>query len=276
MSILRLCVCFLIAISCCTACKKDNSSGSAGKRLHQIVSGDADSLFYVSFHYDASNKLTGYTSTNNNNVGYRSETTLQYDAQENPVHAQSISYNDQGTASPYIENDSLVYQSNRVVKKFTSYFSAQPYPLINVYNYNALGNISNDTLLYHNQANDIERNYINYTYDANENIVQWESFPKQANAPGNPIIATYNTTPNAYRTLGNWIYFFNAFGESDIKPTLLSKYNVSGIDYGIFAGVSFKQSYQYKYDQDGFINKIIITGNDYGRTYTLTTTFYYE
>ena len=256
-----------------TACKKDILPGNANKRLQKIVSGNADSIFYVSFHYDAGNRMTGYTSTNNTNIGYRWETTLRYDGQGTPVSSQTIRYNDQIRDTLVSGTDSLLYQNNHVVKKLSYYYPNQLYYVADTYGYNSQGNLLVDSSIY--WLDNTLWGYTAFTYDANENITQWEYFPKRELTGGYTITATYNSTLNAYRMLGNWVYFSGNFGPAD-KPVLLSKYNVTKIDYGLLYGSSNTASYKYEYDQDGYINKIIVTGNNFGGQSTWGMTFYYE
>jgi len=273
MSTRRLLLFVLTILIYFTACKKDALPGNVNKRIQKIVSGNADSIFYVSFHYDAGNRVTGYTSTNNTNIGYRWETTLRNDVLGRPVSLQTIRYNDQTRDTLIAETDSLIYQNNHVVKKLSYYNPSHSYYTVATYGYNAQENLLVDSSMY--WVDNSLWGYTGFSYDANENITQWEYFPKKELTGGYTVAATYNNTPNAYGMLGNWVYFLGNFVPTDI-PVLLSKYNVTKIDYGLLYGGSNTQSYKYEYDQDGFIYKIIVTINTYGGPYISGTTFYYE
>ena len=263
MSILRSFSLFFLAITCFAACKKDSAPSNAGNRLHQIVEGYGDSLYFITFHYDDADRVTGFTGTNDTGSGsYRLETTLQYNAQGNVVAAQRTYY--AGTAQPaYSSKDSLIYDGGRITKKLVSNDDNQAYHTGVTYYYNTQGNIAADTSYYEQPVGTKQNHFTNYTYDAGENIVQCDFFPKTIFQFVGPYTATYDTRQNVFGDFGNWIFFIGGIVNEE-RWLLLSKNNVTSITFGPPGGNNFTSSFQYDYNPDGSIHQINGTGYNWG------------
>lgn len=264
---------FFISITFFMACKKDATRVNTGKRLHQLVEGYGDSLYLITFHYDSNDRVTGFTTTNGTvNTGYNKETTLQYNAQGNVVARQDSTY-DASTAQHYTFKDSLIYNGGRVIKKLVSNDDDRVFHTQETYYYNAQGNMVADTFYYQQPVGNEQRQYTNYTYDANGNIVQCDFFPKTIYMYVGAYTATYDTKQNVFSNFGNWTYFLGGI-VNEQSWLLLSKNNVTSIDFGPGGG-NLKSYYQYDYNPDGSIHQINGTGYSWGKQ-PWAITFSYE
>ena len=72
-----------------SACKKSDLPNTGDQRLQKIIAKSGDSILFTFFKYDAQNRLTVVTDSNNN--GYVSKTFIDYNNQGNPVKFKVLS-----------------------------------------------------------------------------------------------------------------------------------------------------------------------------------------
>ena len=241
MTINRVLLCLLSVFLVLTACKKDIQPNPPGTLLKKIVIAAGDSITYVNFNYDADKRLTGHTITNNRNIGVRWETVFGYDTQNNLVFLRTVQHNDQTKDSVTTEIDSLFYQNTRLVLKVGYSYGNVSVGTGHKYAYNSFGNVIADSSFF--WSNQSFYGFTRFTYDANENIIQWEYIPKNPSSGfSRTVTATYNNTLNAFAKLGDLIYFTSIFFQGE-APLLLSKYNVTKTLEG-----AVSKSYAYDYN----------------------------
>lgn len=245
------------------ACEKEKSfstgsSSSTDKlRLTKAIWRWFDSATYSFFYYDEQNRLTRTVDSENTNFS-KTFTSFVYDADGRLL--KKIYTNDYN--SDYSQ-DSFWYDHNNSIagKRYSNSIGAS---LKNTYSYDGQGRLTGDTT-YHYWSDKIYQ-YVDYTYDSNDNIVSWQEFHDDGGMikSDGAITASYNNSINPYfdqRSSIYTIWYSNA---------ILSKHLRTQVTY--YDGTI--ETVIYEYYPDGRVKKS--TSTDSSDVDTTTEEFFYE
>jgi len=261
----RLTLAALIILLIFYACKKQDAASANGARLKGIIHKQGDSIAYSFFSYDAQGRLTTIIDSNNN--GHRWKTRISYNEQ-GKLTKDTIQYYACASCSPMQIIDSFLYDNNgHIIKKFVRSGSGPSFTTIRNYSYDAQGRLSADSM-YDMRTNEVYF-YSQFSYDGNDNVVQWESFDKSSGIMSSSwrVTAKYNNIKNPYNTFGLVNYII--LREWDIL--LLSKHNPTQLYY--LDGTTTDYTYEYYYN--GLLKKAVEKDSRGGQFSVTTREFFY-
>src|SRR5262245_25300378 len=171
--------CFLVVtlILLLIACEKEKSfstsrGGSAdGSRLTKAVWRWHDSAFYSFYYYDDQNRLSRIVDSENTNFSKRF-TSFVYNADGRLVKKiYTNDYNSDAGVDSFLYDD----KNNIAEKKYSdSYMASIGISGKNTYAYDGQGRLVGDTT--YSYWTDKIFEYVNYTYDGNDDLVSWQEF----------------------------------------------------------------------------------------------------
>ena len=260
---------FIVSIFCIGffSCNKDNdpSPDTSGERLKRMVS-TSDSMWYVSFQYDASGKLIAIKDTNSQmHIG---NTFIQYDQQNRMTKMVFMRYyQSMNNATGQWVNSFAYDNGNRVVKKFVISPMLSAPKITNTYSYDGQGNLVADTA--HDYWSNTIWGYTKLTYDGSDNISQVERFENNQNGVFESKRidkALYGAQKNPYESAGTALYFFLYEQE-----TLLSKNALQQLQYSN----GDKVDYTYHNLSNGLPGKVVAKYTARNYTHSRTIEFFY-
>jgi hypothetical protein len=251
------------------ACEKEKSfstagsTGGNGSRLTEAIGRWHDSVTYAFFYYDELNRLSRIVDSENTNFS-KSFIFFIYDADGRLIKKISTSEysSDAGVDSFwYDDNDNIAG------KIYTNpLMTAIGTRAKNTYTYDARGRMIADTTYSYRSENIVE--YVNYTYDNNDNIISLQEFHDEGGIMKSDgiISASYSNLINPYFDLRSSLYTIWYGNE------ILSKHLRAQVIYS--AGTI--ENYTYEFYTDGSVKKVIATEESGGYTDVTTQEFFYE
>ena len=250
------------------SCTKNNDDLPSGQRIKNVISKSGlDSTWYVTFNYDANGKL--FMIQDSNSQTHVHQTFIYYNSQNRLQKVFRFSY--YGSPGSLLNQftDSFAYDNaNLISKKYSASIQNPSYKLYHTYSYDGQKRLVADSN-YSTLTNTVG-SLNKFSYDANDNVVQFEQFQNSAQGFKTTNIekASFSSNANPLQTFSDDMYF--AFYYDPIE--LLSKNTVSQITYRDGS----KKTYGYEYNSNGLPKKLIELYQIAGWSPSNTTEFFYE
>jgi hypothetical protein len=262
---------YLAALSMVTifSCAKNNDDQpSSGERIKKVISKSGlDSTWYVTFNYDANGRL--FMIQDSNSQTHVHQTFVYFNSQNRLQKVSRFSY--YGSPGNLLNqvSDSFAYDNaNLISKKFSASTQNPSYRLYHTYSYDGQKRLVADSV-YSTLTNTAE-SLDKFTYDVNDNVVQFEQFQNSAQGFKSTYIekASFSAKINPLQALSQEMYF--AFYYEPIE--LLSKNTLSQLTYRDGS----KKTYSYEYNSNGLPKKLIELYQSTSWSPVNTTEFFYE